>query len=95
MALAHRGFAIGLAGLMFGVDEDIGAEVQDVSDVLAGWPAETRRDLLRAMALLLRAVERYCRVRVEDPSRAVAGAGSDRRGLAADAARAKRRGTPR
>ena len=32
---------------MFGIDEDISAEVQNLSDVLAGRPRETRGDLLR------------------------------------------------
>jgi transcriptional regulator with XRE-family HTH domain len=54
-AIAHEGFAIKLATLMFGVDEDVGAEIQEVSDVLAGRPREARRDLLRAMELMLRA----------------------------------------
>jgi transcriptional regulator with XRE-family HTH domain len=55
VAIAHQGFEIKLASLMFGIDEDIGAEVQDLSDVLAGRPKEARRDLLRAMELILRA----------------------------------------
>ena len=54
-AIAHQGFAIKLATLMFGIDEDIGAEVQDLSDLLAGRPEAARRDLLRAMELALRA----------------------------------------
>ena len=44
-----------LAALMFGIDEEIGAEVQDLSEMLAGRPKETRRDLLQAMELMLRA----------------------------------------
>ena len=55
VALAHQGFEIKLATLMFGIDEDIGTEVQDLSDVLAGRPKEARRDLLHAMQLMLRA----------------------------------------
>jgi len=55
VAIAHQGFEIKLATLMFGIDEDIGAEVQDLSDVLAGRPKEARRDLLHAMELILRA----------------------------------------
>jgi transcriptional regulator with XRE-family HTH domain len=54
-AIAHQGFAIKLASLMFGIDEDIGAEVQNLSDLLAGRPEEARLDLLRAMELALRA----------------------------------------
>jgi len=91
MAIAHQGFKIKLAGLMFGVDEDIAAEVQDLSDVLAGWPAEVRRDLLRGVELLLRAVEAYCRARREDLEVAATGGGSGRSATAVDAARAKRR----
>jgi|KBSMisStaDraftv2_1062788.scaffolds.fasta_scaffold1123615_2 transcriptional regulator with XRE-family HTH domain len=54
-AIAHDGFTIKLATLMFGIDEDIGLEVQDLSDLLAGRPEEARRDMLRAMELMLRA----------------------------------------
>ena len=53
--IAHHGFEINLATLMFGIDEDIGVEVQDLSDVLAGRPKEARRDLLHAFELILRA----------------------------------------
>ena len=53
--IAHQGLEVKLASLMFGIDEDIGVEVQDLSDVLAGRPKEARRDLLRAMELMLRA----------------------------------------
>ncbi|HEX8107388.1 MAG TPA: helix-turn-helix transcriptional regulator [Kofleriaceae bacterium] len=55
VAIAHHGFQIRLAALMFGIDEDIGAEIQDLNDMLAGRPTETRRDLLQAMELMLRA----------------------------------------
>jgi transcriptional regulator with XRE-family HTH domain len=55
VAIAHHGFEIKLATLMFGIDEDIGVEVQDLNDVLAGRPKEARRDLLHAMELMLRA----------------------------------------
>src|SRR3954471_14935964 len=55
VAIAHHGFEIRLAALMFGIDEEIGSEVQDLSDMLAGRPKETRRDLLQAMQLMLRA----------------------------------------
>jgi transcriptional regulator with XRE-family HTH domain len=57
ISIAHRGFEIKLAALMFGVDEDIGVEVQDLSDLLAGRPRPARRDLLHAMVLALRAGE--------------------------------------
>jgi transcriptional regulator with XRE-family HTH domain len=55
VAIAHLGFEMKLAALMFGIDEDIGAEIQDLNDMLAGRPKETRRDLLQAMELMLRA----------------------------------------
>lgn len=55
MTLAHYGFGITLASLTFGVDEAVGTEVQDLSDLLAGRSKEARRDLLRAMELTLRA----------------------------------------
>ena len=54
VAIAHQGFEIKLATLMFGIDEDIGVEVQDLYDVLAGRPKKTRRDVLHAIELLLR-----------------------------------------
>ncbi|HEX3478691.1 MAG TPA: helix-turn-helix domain-containing protein [Kofleriaceae bacterium] len=54
-AIAHQGFAIKLATLMFGIDEDIGLDVQELSELLAGRPEPARRDLLRAMELTLRA----------------------------------------
>ena len=55
VAIAHDGFEIKLASLVFGIDEDLEVEVQDLSGVLAGWPKEVRRDLLHAMELMLRA----------------------------------------
>ena len=55
VAIAHHGFDVRLAALVFGIDEDIGAEIQDLNDMLAGRPKETRRDLLQAMELMLRA----------------------------------------
>jgi len=57
VALAHKAFEITLASLMFGIDEDIGAELQNLSDVLAGRPKEARGDLLRGIQLVLRAGE--------------------------------------
>ncbi|HEX8111615.1 MAG TPA: helix-turn-helix transcriptional regulator [Kofleriaceae bacterium] len=57
IAIAHQGFEIKLAALMFGIDEDIGVEVQYLSDLLAGRPKQARRDLLRAVELMLRAGE--------------------------------------
>jgi transcriptional regulator with XRE-family HTH domain len=55
VAIAHHGFEIRLAALMFGIDEELGSEVQELNDMLAGRPKETRRDLLQAMELMLRA----------------------------------------
>ena len=55
VAIAHQGFEIKLATLMFGIDEDVGVAVRDLSDVLAGLPKEARRDLLHAMEMMLRA----------------------------------------
>ena len=55
VAIAHQGFEIKLATLMFGIDEDLGVEVLDLSDVLAGRPKEARRDVLHAIELILRA----------------------------------------
>ena len=57
VAIAHKGFDIKLASLMFGIDEDIGAEAKHIHDVLAGRPKEARYDVLRAVELLLRAGE--------------------------------------
>jgi transcriptional regulator with XRE-family HTH domain len=58
VAIAHQGFEIKLDSLMFGIDEDIGAEVQNLGDVLADRPKEAHHDLLHAMELMLRAGER-------------------------------------
>ena len=58
MTIAHKGLEIRLASLMFGIDEDIGDEAQDLSDVLADRPKEAHRDLLHAVELMLRAGER-------------------------------------
>ena len=57
VAIAHKGFDIKLASLMFGIDEDIGAEAKHINDVLAGRPKEARYDVLRAVELILRAGE--------------------------------------
>jgi transcriptional regulator with XRE-family HTH domain len=57
VAIAHKGFDIKLASLLFGVDEDIGAEAKQLNDVLAGRPKEVRYDVLRAVELILRAGE--------------------------------------
>jgi transcriptional regulator with XRE-family HTH domain len=58
--LAHTGFEIELASLMFGIDEDLGFVPDDLSDVIAGRPLQARRDLvpaLQSMVLMLRAEE--------------------------------------
>ena len=57
VAIAHKGFDIKLAALLFGIDEDIGAEAKQLNDVLAGRPKEVRYDVLRAVELILRAAE--------------------------------------
>ena len=56
VAIAHKGFDIKLASLMFGIDEDVGAEAKHLNDVLAGRPKEARYDVLRAVELLLRSL---------------------------------------
>jgi transcriptional regulator with XRE-family HTH domain len=55
--IAHKGFEIKLAALMFGVDEDVGGDAKELSDVLAGRSQEVRYDVLRAVELILRAAE--------------------------------------
>ena len=57
VAIAHKGFDIKLASLLFGVDEEIGAEVKALNEVLAGRSKEVRYDVLRAVELILRAAE--------------------------------------
>ncbi len=60
VALAHEGFEIEIASLMFGIDEDLGFEPEDLSDVIAGRPLQARRDLvpgLQLMQQMLRAEE--------------------------------------
>jgi transcriptional regulator with XRE-family HTH domain len=55
--IAHKGFEIKLAALLFGVDEDVGSDTKELSDVLAGRPKEVRYDVLRAIELILKAGE--------------------------------------
>lgn len=57
VAIAHKGFDVKLAALLFGVDEDIGVDVTELHDVLAGRSKEARHGLLRAVELILRAGE--------------------------------------
>jgi transcriptional regulator with XRE-family HTH domain len=54
-AIAHDGFDITLASLMFGIDEELEAEMKELSDAFAGWPKELRRALLQLIALVQRA----------------------------------------
>ena len=55
VAIAYYGFETNVAALMFGIDEDVEVDVQELSAVLAGRPKEARRDLLQAVRLMLRA----------------------------------------
>lgn len=57
VALAHRGFGIKLAALMFGVDEEVDSDLRSLDELLAGRPQEVRYDVLRAVRLILRAGE--------------------------------------
>jgi transcriptional regulator with XRE-family HTH domain len=77
VAIAHDGFGITLASLMFGIDEELEPEMKELSDAFAGWPKEVRRALLQLITLLLRAA-----------AGPIAGAGQVR----ADVDRPRRRG---
>lgn len=57
VALAHKGFQIRLATLMFAIDEDLDNETKHLDELLAGRPQDVRYDVLRAVRLLLRAGE--------------------------------------
>ena len=57
VAIAHRGFHIKLAALLYSVDEEVAAETRQLDDVLAGRPKEARYDILKAFELILRAGE--------------------------------------
>ena len=57
VVLAHKGFRIKLAALLFAVDEEVEVESQTLDDVLAGRGKQARYDLLRAVELILRAGE--------------------------------------
>src|ERR1700759_716464 len=91
-AIAHRGFGIKLASLVVGVDENIEREVQNFSHVFAGWPSDARREMMRGLELIVRAIETVCRARGAAQSIAAMDAGIGRPGVAANATRAKRRG---
>ena len=58
VAIAHNGFRIKLAVLLFSVDEDVGTETRQLDEVLAGRPKAARYDLLKAVELILRAGEK-------------------------------------
>jgi transcriptional regulator with XRE-family HTH domain len=55
VTIAHYCFETNVAALMFGIDEDLEFDVQELSEVLAGRPKDARRDLLQAVRLILRA----------------------------------------
>lgn len=57
VAIAHKGFEMKLAALLFGIDEEISVELKHLNDVLAGRSKEVRYDVLRAVELILRAAE--------------------------------------
>ena len=58
VAIAHQGFEIKLAWLMFGIDEDVDNKAQTLGDALADRPKDAHRDLLHAVEIMLRAGER-------------------------------------
>lgn len=57
VALAHDGFQIRLAALLYSIDDELTAEARRLDEVLAGRPAPARERTLRAVALLLDAGE--------------------------------------
>jgi len=57
VALAHRGFEIRLAALLYSVDEDVATEVSRLDELLAGRSLTARKNLLKAVELLLQAGE--------------------------------------
>jgi transcriptional regulator with XRE-family HTH domain len=57
VALAHKGFHVKLAVLLYAVDEEIEARTRQLDDVLAGRPPETRYEIVRAVEMLLHASE--------------------------------------
>lgn len=57
VAVAHKGLQIRIASLVFGIDEEIGAEARQLDDVLAGRPESARYEVLKAVELLLKAGE--------------------------------------
>jgi len=57
VAVAHKGLQIKLASLVYGIDEEIGADPRHLDDVLAGRPEAARYEVLKAVELLLKAGE--------------------------------------
>lgn len=57
VAVAHKGLQIRLAALMFGVDEEVGTELRQLDDVLAGRSETARYEVLKAVELILKAGE--------------------------------------
>jgi transcriptional regulator with XRE-family HTH domain len=57
VALAHHGFQIRIAALVFGIDEELSGEIRELDEVLAGRPPAVRYDVIRAVRLLLKAGE--------------------------------------
>ncbi|HEY4175505.1 MAG TPA: helix-turn-helix transcriptional regulator [Kofleriaceae bacterium] len=57
VALAHRGFEIRIATLLFGVDEEFEPTLSQLDELLAGRPQAVRYDVLNAVKLILRAGE--------------------------------------
>lgn len=53
VALAHNGFAIRIAELLFGVDEDVPKEIATLEELLAGRAHADRSRILSAVGLLL------------------------------------------
>jgi transcriptional regulator with XRE-family HTH domain len=57
VALAHKGFEIKLAALMFGIDDDAEPQIRSIDELLAGRPDAARGQILRAVELLLKSGE--------------------------------------
>jgi transcriptional regulator with XRE-family HTH domain len=58
VALAHRGFQITLAALLFAIDEEIATDPHHLDEILAGRSEESRQYVVKAVELLLRAGEK-------------------------------------
>ncbi|MEO8704866.1 MAG: helix-turn-helix transcriptional regulator [Kofleriaceae bacterium] len=57
VAIAHDGFQITLAALVYSIDEKDALDARSLDGVLAGRPKQARYDLLKAFELILRAGE--------------------------------------